>query len=84
VLVSAAMVHRRKYAHMGHFPLLSTSQAIDAGNDALCPRKDQLGRRRVGPCDIGAIEFRDRDDRQHDEKDDEHDADPAAAAQASR
>jgi hypothetical protein len=68
----------------GHFPLLPTSQAIDAGNDALCPRKDQLGRRRVGPCDIGAIEFRDRDDHQHDEEDDEHDVDPAAAAQASQ
>jgi hypothetical protein len=58
----------------GHFPLLPTSQAIDAGNDAICPRTDQLGRRRVGPCDIGAIEFRERDDRQHDAEDDEHDA----------
>jgi hypothetical protein len=59
----------------GHFPLLPTSQAIDAGNDALCPRKDQLGRRRVGPCDIGAIEFRERDEPQHDdEEEDEHDA----------
>ena len=58
----------------GHFPLLPTSQAKDAGNDALCPRTDQLGRRRLGPCDIGAIEFREQDDRQHDEEDDEHDA----------
>jgi hypothetical protein len=41
----------------GHFPLLSTSQAIDAGNDAACPRRDQLLEPRVGPCDIGAIEF---------------------------
>ena len=49
----------------GHFPLLPTSQAIDAGRDAACPRRDQLGRRRVGPCDIGAIEFRDRDNHQH-------------------
>jgi hypothetical protein len=57
----------------GHFPLLKTSQAIDAGNKAVCPRTDQLGRRRLGPCDIGAIEFRERDDRQHDEED-EHDA----------
>ena len=48
------------------------------------PDTDQLGRRRVGPCDIGAIAFRDRDDRKHDEEDDEHDADPAAAAQASQ
>jgi hypothetical protein len=68
----------------GHFPLLPTSQAIDAGNDAACPRRDQLGRRRVGPCDIGAIEFRERDDRQHDEEDDEPDADPAAMAQESQ
>jgi hypothetical protein len=42
----------------GHFPLLFTSQAIDAGNDSVCPRIDQLGRPRVGPCDIGAIRFR--------------------------
>jgi hypothetical protein len=52
----------------GHFPLLSTSQAIDAGNDAVCPRRDQLGQRRVNiprvgtsRCDIGAIEFQRRD-----------------------
>jgi len=49
----------------GHFPLLSTSRAIDAGNDAGCPRQDQLGQPRVNVpgigtslCDIGAIEFR--------------------------
>jgi hypothetical protein len=41
----------------GHFPLLSGSPAIDAGNDAVCPRFDQLGQPRVGICDIGAIEF---------------------------
>jgi hypothetical protein len=41
----------------GHFPLLPTSQAIDAGNDAVCPPTDQLGQPRVGVCDIGAIEF---------------------------
>jgi hypothetical protein len=41
----------------GHFPLLSTSQAINAGNPAVCPKTDQLGEKRVGPCDIGAIEF---------------------------
>ena len=68
----------------GYFPLLPTSQAIDAGNNDVCPRTDQLDRRRIGPCDIGAIEFRHRDDRQHDDEDDEHDADPAAAAQASQ
>jgi hypothetical protein len=41
-----------------HFPLLSTSQAIDAGNDDACPSKDQIGQSRKGQCDIGAIEFR--------------------------
>jgi hypothetical protein len=41
----------------GHFPLVKGSQAIEAGNDAVCPRFDQLGHPRVGPCDIGAIEF---------------------------
>jgi hypothetical protein len=42
----------------GHFPLVSGSPAIDAGNeDATCPRTDQLGQPRVGRCDIGAIEF---------------------------
>jgi hypothetical protein len=61
----------------GHFPLHPGSPAIDAGNDAFCPPTDQLGRRRVdirkvgmSLCDIGAIEFRHRDDRQHDEEDD--------------
>ena len=33
----------------GHFPLLPTSQAIDAGSDAVCPRTDQLGQLRIGP-----------------------------------
>jgi hypothetical protein len=41
----------------GHFPLLPGSPAIDAGKDAFCPPTDQLGEPRVGPCDIGAIEF---------------------------
>jgi hypothetical protein len=68
----------------GHFPLLKTSQAIDAGNKAECPRTDQLGRLRLGPCDIGAIEFRHRDNRQHDEEDEHHDKDLAAAAPASQ
>jgi hypothetical protein len=43
----------------GHFPLLSTSQAINAGNDTACPRRDQLGARRGHPCDLGAVEFQD-------------------------
>jgi hypothetical protein len=70
----------------GHFPLLPTSQAIDAGNDAVCPLRDQLGQRRVNipkvgasRCDIGAIEFPGKHDRQHDEEDDHHDKDLAAA-----
>jgi hypothetical protein len=41
----------------GHFPLLPTSPAIDAGDDTVCPATDQLGQPRVGRCDIGAIEF---------------------------
>ena len=45
----------------GHFPLLTTSQAIDAGDDTTCPATDQLGHPRVGPCDIGAIEFQPSD-----------------------
>ena len=53
---------------------------LDAGSDAVCPRTDQLGRLRIGPCDIGAIAFRHRDDRQHDEEEDHHDKDLAAAA----
>ena len=41
----------------GYVPLLATSQAIDAGNDAACLRSDQLGQSRVRACDIGAVEF---------------------------
>jgi hypothetical protein len=41
----------------GHYPLLAASQAIDAGNDAVCPNRDQLGEKRHHPCDIGAIKF---------------------------
>jgi hypothetical protein len=58
----------------GHFPLLLTSQAIDAGNDAVCPRRDQLGERRIGPCDIGAIEFQDQDDHDQNDRHDEEDS----------
>jgi hypothetical protein len=65
----------------GHFPLLATSQAIDAGNDAVCPRKDQLGQRRVGPCDIGAIRFLDGADRKREENDHQHEEDLGAAVQ---
>jgi hypothetical protein len=45
----------------GHFPLLSTSRAIDAGMEGTCPPTDQLGHPRAGRCDIGAIEFQPRD-----------------------
>ena len=69
----------------GHVPLLPTSQAIDAGSDAFCLLRDQLGHRRVNiprvgtsRCDIGAIEFPGKHDRPHDE-DDHHDKDHAAA-----
>ena len=49
-------------AGKGHFPLLANSQAIDAGNDIVCLinpllNTDQLGLPRVGPCDIGSVEF---------------------------
>ena len=47
----------------GHYPLLDTSLAIDAGNNAVCLGNpvlatDQIGNPRIGVCDIGAIEFR--------------------------
>jgi len=42
-----------------YFPLLRTSRAVNAGNDAACPPTDQLDQPRVGRCDIGAIEFQD-------------------------
>ena len=41
----------------GRFPLLGTSPAIDAGNNAACQPKDQLDTPRRAACDIGAIEF---------------------------
>jgi hypothetical protein len=69
----------------GHFPLLATSQAIDAGNNAVCLRRDQLGKRRIGPCDIGAISFRDKDDGRHEEKDDhQHEENLVSRVRGSR
>jgi hypothetical protein len=69
----------------GHFPLLSSSQAIDAGNNAVCFSRDQLGRRRVGPCDIGAISFRGKDDGRLEEKDDhQHEENLVSRVQGSR
>ena len=41
----------------GHVPLLAGSPAIDAADTSACPVNDQLGRTRVGPCDIGAVEY---------------------------
>jgi len=61
----------------GHFPLLPTSQAIDAGNDAGCLRTDQLGQRRIGPCDIGTIRLLDNTDVLQEDN-------PATAAQETR
>jgi hypothetical protein len=31
--------------------------AVGGGNDAVCPPTEQLGQSRVGPCDLGAVEF---------------------------
>jgi hypothetical protein len=54
----------------GHIPLLPTSPAIDAGNDAVCPLRDQLGQPRMNipgggasGCDIGAIAYPGQHDR---------------------
>ena len=41
-----------------YYTVLPGSIVIDNGNAAACPRTDQLGHRRNGACDIGAIEFR--------------------------
>jgi len=38
-----------------YVPPLAGSPLIDAG--ANCPLFDQIGASRVGPCDIGAVEF---------------------------
>jgi hypothetical protein len=42
----------------GHFPLLPSSRAIDTGA-VPCPRRDQIGQRRINECDTGAIAFDD-------------------------
>ncbi len=41
-----------------HLPLLPSSPAVNAGDIGGCSPTDQIGQRRLGPCDIGAIEFR--------------------------
>jgi len=41
----------------GHYPLLPGSPAINAGDPAACPKKDQIGQIRAPLCDIGAIRF---------------------------
>ena len=45
-------------AGSGHFPLQLLSPAVNRGNEGACTPRDQLGRRRLGICDIGAIERR--------------------------
>lgn len=40
----------------GHYVLLSTGKAVNSGNPAACLPLDQIGNKRVGVCDIGAIE----------------------------
>ncbi len=57
----------------GYFPLLKDSQAVDAGNDAFCPRRDQIGQLRNGQCDIGAIEFQPKKHGHHSWNDDDDD-----------
>jgi hypothetical protein len=42
------------------YPVLRGSIVINAGNATACSASDQLGNPRVGPCDIGAVEFQDR------------------------
>jgi hypothetical protein len=81
----------------GYFPLRPGSPAIDAGNDTACPRRDQLGQRRVdipgvgtSRCDIGAVEFQHRDKHQDNADNDQPvvdndqpDMDSAITAQAT-
>ena len=40
----------------GHIPLLTSSRAINRGDDDSCPKRDQIGNKRKEPCDIGAVE----------------------------
>ena len=47
----------------GHYAPLADSVLINAGDDTACPPTDQLGNPRVGPCDIGAVEFQSPDRR---------------------
>jgi hypothetical protein len=37
--------------------LQAGSPAIDAGNPAACPGRDQRSYTRAGPCDVGPYEF---------------------------
>ena len=57
----------------GHYALLPTSRTINAGNDAVCTERDQLGRERHRPCDIGAVEFPDLGQAEQDDDDDGQD-----------
>jgi hypothetical protein len=40
-----------------HYPLTEISPAINAADDTACTASDQIDQARVGPCDIGAIEY---------------------------
>ena len=51
------------------------------GNSDVCFRTDQLDKRRIGPCDIGAIRFLDGADRKREENDHQHEEDLGAAVQ---
>ena len=44
------------YGAIATYALLSNSPAINTGDDANCPARDERGFLRVAPCDIGAIE----------------------------
>ena len=44
----------------GHFPLLPASPAINAGNDAACPKRDQLGNSGISPATLGQLSFKGR------------------------
>jgi len=69
----------------GHVPLMPGSPAIGHGNDGACTPRDQLGERRRGLCDIGAVEFqekrydKDNDNKQRISQDDRHDGNQHAS-----
>ena len=40
-----------------YYPVLAGSAVIGKGDRHACTQRDQLGNRRIGICEIGAIEF---------------------------